>query len=261
MIEAEEGGPSALPVLRRGEEDRGVETSPDVRSPFPVLESIHIGVLEDVGVDPLPRSYPSAQLASYLILRGTNFTGDTVDVEFRHSRLSEPNHPQFLAPQKIPVPPGDRTANEIRLIIPNDADAQTKARIGPYTVSVIVSSGGKARVTNALPLLLAPRISDISPNPAIRDGSGNVTLTLKVSPKVLPTDTVSLLLVDRETPAQPHAADTDTLQVIVTHAPIVTHATVRLRVNGVDSLPFERKFEPGKPPHLEIADSQKVTIA
>src|SRR5574337_925004 len=126
LIEAEESGPSALPVLQRGQEDRGVDTAPDPRSPFPALESIHIGVPEDVGVDPLPRSYPGAQLGAYLILRGTNFTGDTVDVEFRHSRFSEPNHPQFLAPKRVTVPSTDRTATEVRVPIPNDVPAQTE---------------------------------------------------------------------------------------------------------------------------------------
>ena len=95
LIEAEESGPSALPVLQRGKEDRGVEAVLDANSRFPALESIHIGHPEDVGVEPLPRSYSGAQLGAFLILRGRNFTGDTVEIEFRHSRFSEQGHPQF----------------------------------------------------------------------------------------------------------------------------------------------------------------------
>src|SRR5574337_779066 len=220
LIEAEESGPSALPVLQRGQEDRGVDTAPDPRSPFPALESIHIGVPEDVGVDPLPRSYPGAQLGAYLILRGTNFTGDTVDVEFRHSRFSEPNHPQFLAPKRVTVPSTDRTATEVRVPIPNDVPAQTEWRAGPYTISVSVRSGSKTHVTNALSLLLAPRITNISPpNPVSRDASGNVTLTLTAAPRVLPTQIASLLFTDREIVAEPRITDTDPLQFEISDAP------------------------------------------
>ena len=240
LIEAEESGPSALPVLRRGEEDRGVEAAPDTLSPFPTLGTIHIGVAEDVGVDPLPRSYPGAQLGSFLILRGDKFGGDTVEVEFKHSRFSEPGHPQLLSPKKITVPASDRSATEIRVTIPNNVAAQTEWRAGPYTVSVIVSVGGDARVTNALPLLLAPRIGSISPSsPIPRNGSGHVTLTLTAGPRVLPTQTATLLLADREISAELRTADSDPLRFEIPDAPVVTDAIVRLRVDGVDSIPFE----------------------
>lgn len=258
LIEAEESGPSALPVLQRGQEDRGVETVPEALSPFPVLDSIHIGHSEDVGVEPLPRSYSVAQLGAFLILRGRNLTGNTVEVEFRHSRFSEEGHPQFLAPKRLVVPPTDRTATEVGVAIPNNVAAQTESRAGLYTVSAIVSSSGKTHLTNALPLLLAPKITGISlPNPISRDINGDASLTLTVGPRVLPTQTVTLLLTDREIAAGPHPADTDTVQFTIPDAPIVTDAIIRLRVDGVDSIPFERT---GAPPRFQFADSQKVTI-
>jgi hypothetical protein len=258
LIEAEESGPLALPVLRRGQEDRGVETAPDTLSPFPTLESIHIGVPEDVGVEPLPRSYPGAQLGAYLILRGSNFTGDTVEVDFRHSRFSELNHPQYLPSTKITVPPKDRTATEVRVEVPNDVAAQTEWRAGPYTVSVIVRAGGKTHVTNTVPLLLAPRITNISPaSPIPRDGNGKVALAITVSPKILPEQTATLLLADCEIPAGLSAAVTETLHFAVPDAPVVTDTVIRLRVDGVDSIPFELT---GTPPRLQFVDSQKVTI-
>lgn len=255
LIEAEESGPSALPVLQRGQGDRGVETVPNASSQFPALESIHIGHPEDVGVEPLPRSFSGAQLGAFLILRGSNFTGDTVEVEFRHPRFSEPSHPQFLAPKKVTLPAADRTATEVRVAIPNDLAAQTEWRAGPYTVSIIVSSGGKKHVTNALPLLLAPRITNISPASPIP--SGNVTLTFTASPRVLLTQTATLLFTDQEIAAEPRTADTDPLQFEIPDAPVVTDAVVRLRVDGVDSIPFERT---DTPPRFQFAVSQKVTI-
>ena len=47
------------------------------------------------------------------------------------------------------------------------------------------------------------------------------------------------------------------LTFIIPNAPIVNNALVQLRIDGIDSLPFERT---GPPPRLVFADSQKVTI-
>jgi hypothetical protein len=260
LIEAEESGPSALPVLKRGQEDRGVESMPAAISPFPNLESIHIGVPEDVGVDPLPPSYPAAQLGTYLTLRGSNFTGDTVEVEFKHSRFSEPNHPQFLASKRIIVSPTDRTATEVRVALPNDVAAQTEWRAGPYTVSVIARDGGKTRITNTLPLLLAPRIKNITPaSPIPRDGNGNVSILITASPVILRVQASSLLLADRETPAESRAADSDPLQFALSDAPVVTDTVVRVRVDGIDSIPFKRVDTP-PPTRFEFDVNQRVTI-
>jgi len=163
-----------------------------------------------------------------------------------------------LAPQRITVPSADRSATEVRLAVPNDVAAQTEWRAGPYTVSIIVSSDGKTHVANALPLLLAPGITNISPpNTISRDASGDVTLTLTVSPRVLPTQTATLLFTDREIAAQSRTADTDPLQFEIPDAPVVTDAVVRLRVDEVDSIPFERT---DTPPRFQFAASQKVTI-
>ena len=261
LIEAEESGPSALPVLRRGQKDRGVETAPDTSSPFPSLESIHIGVPEDAGREPLPRSFPGAELGKYLLLRGRNFAGDTVNVEFRHLRYSEPTHPQFLPPQEITVPLPNRTATELGLEIPNNLAAQTEWRTGTYSVSIAVNTGGKTYYTNSLPLLLAPRIKDINPaSPILRDGGGDATLTLTASPVILRVQTATMLIADREIEAQSRTTDADPLQFNIPGAPEVTDAVVRLRVDGVDSIPFKRVDTP-PPTRFEFDDSQKVTIA
>jgi len=258
LIEAEEGGPSALPVLRRGPEDRGVVTEPDLASPFPVLDGIHIGAPEDVGVEPLPPSYPRAQLGGYLVLRGRNFRGDTIEVEFSHSRFSEPNHPRFLAPKRISIPLADRTPTEIRMTIPSNVAAQSEWRVGLYALSILVSAGGKTHTSNALALLLAPRVTGIEPhNPIPRDGDGNVTIALSVSPTILRTQTAALLFASLEIEAAPRGADTDPLQFVIQQPPAVADSVLRLRVDGVDSIPFERI---GMPPQFQFAESQKVTI-
>jgi hypothetical protein len=48
---------------------------------------------------------------------------------------------------------------------------------------------------------------------------------------------------------------------VVKKAPQVKDAPIRLRVDGVDSMPFERKYGiTGNPLPLAFADNQKVTI-
>ena len=264
LIEAEEGGQPALPVLTRGKEDRGVETFANARSTFPSLDSIHIGPPQDTGLDPLPPSYPGAQLGLRLILRGQNLNGDVVRVHFRHKRFAELNHPRYLPPKDILVEPANRTATEIRIDLPDDLPAQTEWRVGCYAVSVKVETADKTiHSTNDLEFLLAPRINSIAPpNPVNRVG-GNATLSITCSPQVLKEQTVTLSLTEgmNEINANIRSLVTDPLVFVIENAPQLTDVPVRLHVDGVYSQPFERKFEPkDKPPRLEYADNQKVTI-
>lgn len=249
LIESEEQVPSARPVLRRGEEDQGVNAELGV---FPILESVHIGAPEDATQRPRPPSYPSAQLGLLMKLIGRNLDGDNVRV-----RLT---HPHLATAAELTVPASDRTATQVSVIIPNDAAAQTAWAAGLYDVTVIVNNGATERSTNQLPLALAPKIGGITPpNPVSRDADGNVTLTITCSPQVLPQQRAVLQLADREVAAPPHPTATDTLQFVIENAPVVTEALVRLRVAGVDSLPFRRVAVP-PPPRLVFDDQQQVTI-
>jgi hypothetical protein len=80
-------------------------------------------------------------------------------------------------------------------------------------------------------------------------------------PEVIKEQSVTLLLADREIPANPRTGDTNTLVFVVKAAPEVTDVPIRLRVDGTDSMPFERRFDAnGNPRPLAFADNQKVTI-
>lgn len=250
LIESEDNVSTALPVLSRGEEDQGVHT---VLGPFPSIDRLHIGVPEEIARRPRPPAYRSAQLGLAVTILGNNLGGETVTVRFDHARLG--------LSKTIVVPTGNRSATEVIVTIPNNAEAQIEWAAGLYTVAVVVTNGGVERTTNQLPLSFASRIVGIAPsNPVLRDGSGNVTLAITCVPQVRSTQRVALRLADREVPAQPHAADTDTLQFIVEGAPVVTGALVHVRVEGVDSLPFVRQAAP-PPPRLVFDDNQKVTIS
>jgi hypothetical protein len=249
LIESEETGPGVLPVLRRGDKDQGVDTQ---LGPFPRIESIHVGAPEDAGRRPRLPTWPSAQLGTTLTIFGSNLGGDEVSVRFEHTRLPVSN--------AVVVPAVDRSTSELTLTLADNAAAQTAWAPGIHAVSVLVKQGTDLRVTNQVPLSLAPKVTGIAPpNPVVRDASGDATLTLTCGPQVRPPQRAVLLLADREVEADAHPAATATLTFTLIGAPVVTNALARLRVDGVESLPFTRVTVP-PPPRLEFDDAQKVTI-
>jgi hypothetical protein len=78
---------------------------------------------------------------------------------------------------------------------------------------------------------------------------------------VIKEQTATLLLPDREVIANQRLVNTDPLVFVINNAPVVTDAPLRIRIDGVDSMPFERKYGmTGNPLPLAFADNQKVTI-
>ena len=249
LIESDESVMPILPVLRRGEEDRGVDT---VLGAFPTLESIHIGAAENADRRPRPPTYPGAELGSLLTLSGRYLGGDPISVRFTHTRLP--------ITRTLPVLPEGRSATEIKIILPDDSAARTDWAAGLYTVGIVVTSGGSERLSNQLPLSLVPRILSIDPaSPITPDATRQVEFTITCTPNIRPVQRASMLLADREIQAHAHAADTGALQFTVEDAPIVDGAVLRLRIDGIDSLPFRRQEMP-PPPRLVFDDAQKVSI-
>jgi hypothetical protein len=250
LIESEETLQPALPVLQRGKDDRGVET---LLPPFPSIEEIFFGLPEDKDAIPRPLSYPAAKLDSVMIIKGQSLAGDSVRVRFTHQRLPLEREETVAA--------GDSTAAEIRLVIPSDpATASADWAAGMYSVKVIIKRAGSDReyVSNELPIAFSPTVIGITPaNPVARDVNGDVQLTVTVKPDVLPQQSAIIYLADREVAAEPHNAATDTLTFVIRDAPSMTNAVLRLRVDGVDSVPVERLHNPER---LVFADNQKVTI-
>jgi Pvc16 N-terminal domain len=250
LIEGEETEQPALPVLQRGKDDRGVET---LLPPFPSIEAIYFGLPEDKDAVPRPLSYPAAKLDSLLIIKGQNLSGESVRVRFTHQRL--------LLEREEAIAAGDISADAIKLLIPsNPATASADWAAGMYSLKVIIKRAGSDReyLSNELPIAFSPSVTGITPaNPVARDLNGDVQLELTVKPDVLPQQSAILYLADREVAAAEHHAATDTLTFVINDAPIVQNAILRLRVDGVDSLPVERQSNPER---LVFADNQKVTI-
>lgn len=249
LIESEEHAIRPLPVLRRGEDDKGVRM---LLGPFPTIETIHIGAAEDMEQRPRSPSYPSAQLGTVLTLTGRNLAGEAIRVQFHHVRLP--------LTKIIVVPSEDRSGTELKVTIVDDAPAQTEWAAGLYRVAVVVENGGVERTTNHLPLSFAPKVNAIAPlSPVMRDAGGNVTLTITCGPQIRPIQNAALLIADLEVTPRVDPTETATLQFTIEDAPVLTGALVRLRVDGVDSLPFKREQAP-PPPRFVFDENQKVTI-
>ena len=233
-----------LPVLKRGTEDTGVTSQPDLTPPTPTLVS--------VGLAQGKEKQPSAELGDELTISGYRLYDTTASVDL-----------QFTNPywqDSFPVSPEvSATGTEIiRFNLPNaddDLDASTTWSAGFYTVAAIITKGEKSWTTNALTFSLAPKITNTRPINVVRDINGDATITLTCSPQVLPEQRVTLLLGDREIRRELNETQTNTLTFVVKEASPGEYR-VRLRVDGVDSLLVNYQ---AKPPTFK--DTEMVTIS
>jgi hypothetical protein len=244
LLDALDGGTPALPVLRRGPEDQGVDTRV---GPFPSLDAAWIGFPASAARRPRPPSMRAAQLGARLSIDGANLGGDAVTLRFSHP---------LLAPQDIGIGAVDRDASQLRLTLPHDAAAQTAWAAGLYGVVAIVQRGDSTARSPLWPLLLAPRITGIAPNPVVRVG-GSAALAIRCSPMVLPDQAATLLLADRAVAAELHPALTDTLHFEIEDCPALSGLLVRVQVDGAESLPVILDPVSG---NFMFDDAQRVTI-
>ena len=232
LIESTRAIRSPLPVLSRGQDDRGVTS---VTGGLPILEEVRVpfsGIFtEDVRLN---RSLPSAQLGDQIALLGRNFTGGSLTVAFKRQGVAEIfqtaqilNFTEDTIVVQLPAP-GD----------PADPTAPTATwPVGFYTAVVTAKRADQPdRISNELPFVIAPTIA-ISPTTA---AAGTIALTVTCAPMVRPEQRVSLLFRDGEIIAPPHAVPTNSLTFNLTAVPVGENV-IRLRVDGVDSLPIDRQ--------------------
>jgi len=244
---------AVLPVLRRGEEDRGVETVPGIALP------------EIDAVTP-PHGQSSALLGDEVEITGRNLAG-LLRVRFSALRTS------LGDPVVVEVAAGAGavgTDTKVVVTLPNDAAAHQQWPAGFYTVALVVKRGTRGWVSNALGMALAPRIETITPaNPVQRDANGNVTLTLTCTPllRVLEVNgqkrhaqTVELALgIRRQVTAEPPTESPTTGKAVFRYhadaADLGKH-WVRLRVDGVELPRIDRSK-----PLPEFDSAHQVEIA
>jgi hypothetical protein len=230
LIESRRTIPRPLPVLTRGPGDLGVVVQVDLTPPFPTIGSLTT-----------PAQQISARLGDQLDLSGHHLDGAAI-VRFANPLAGS-----------IPVAPQPgATGNAVSVVIPNDP---VNWPAGLYTLTIVIQRPGQPdRLTNEVPVLLAPRIQNVAPNPVVRDLTGSVTLQVTCSPEVRPAQRASLLIDDREILSQPVAAQTNLLTFTVAQAPPGSHY-VRLRLDGVETWLIDRTQVP------PVFDpTQRVTI-
>lgn len=239
LMESGRSASAPLPVLRRGEEDRGVGVT---GAASPTLSSLRF-----------PHDAPAARLGDTVTVRGGQLTGDTLLARFRHPLLDDPIDL---------VPAAQGRADEIQVVLPDqggDPAVGSKWPAGFYTLNLVVQRPDLPQWhTNALAMPLAPRITDINPTTA---PAGSVTLTIQCVPQVRPGQRVLLVFGSHTAAPQPFALPADpnapgelSFQIDNARARAEPYV-LRLRVDGVDSIPVD--FSGDTP---RFADDQKVTI-
>jgi hypothetical protein len=231
LIESTRATAVPLPVLTRGPADSGVTAQSNLIPPFPTIDQ----------VTP-PNSQPAAGLGDLIVFAGHDLAGAQVALQFTNTRLA--------APITLPVDAG-ATDTRMTLTVPNDP-ANWPA--GIYAVAAVVSANSVPdRISNEMPLAIAPRITSALPMTVSRT-QGNAQLNLTCSPEVRPEQRVALLLGSREILAESLSAQTGDLTFIVTGA-VPGDFWIRLRVDGVDSQLVNYATTP---PTFDA--TQKVTI-
>jgi hypothetical protein len=253
LVESAHHRASALPVLRRGKEDRGVFTA---ARPSPALRDIRAewNLRNDTAGGPpnlLVRPEPdraSASLGDLLTLTGQYFGPSIQQVRFQNPRLA---NEIFLVPAPMSTP------NEIVVQLPRAGDPPTPPETQPqmarwtpgvYMVGLVTKGDvipDQIWVSDEMPFRLAPKIT-ISP---LNANVGLITLTVSVSPRLRDEQQPVLLLGHRQLAPDSSKNPPDESQPTVLTFSFTATAeekgsyTVRLRVDGAESLPYAYKDE------------------
>lgn len=209
---------NAMPVLSR----HGLGSGSVVQLGLPPL-------VRELG---LPHRQPSARLGDQIRVRGEHLTGETVTVQLRHPLLQESIELSSVS---------TLDDGEVGVALPSIYDADAESWLaGFWTISVGARHADAVRVSNEFPLAVAPIVSELEPLEAV---AGNISVTLTCKPAVRPEQRVMLLWGDRPIPVyEVSTLDSKTASSNLTFR--VREMTpgvypVRLRVDGVDSLPVD----------------------
>lgn len=237
LIDSQAAMRAPLPVLRRGPQDRGVLASASAAAVLDALD--------------YPHHQTAVRLGEDLVLHGRQLGTQHAVARFSSLRLDAPID---IAPQA-----GD-AAGSLRVRLADAADdANAIARWAPgiYTVALRVQPPGQpALLSNELPLVLAPRIA----LGALAAAAGDFSLSIACTPRIRAGQRVFLLFGDRlltpaslSNPADPQQPTALVFQLTGVAAGTYT---VRLRVDGADSIPVD--FSGSAP---AFAADQQVVVA
>ena len=200
-------------------------------------------------------SLPAAQLGLAVIVTGHNLGGEDVLLRFQHSKLG--------STQELPVDSADVSAKELKVLLPQPGSgtSQTDWAPGVYTVTVVQKQSGTALIAPAtccpLPSPLSSGPSSLArPFPVTRRGprrsqSPAASVYVRISRRFFCWRERDRGRIDGGNP--------DKVIFVVDNAPVVTNEPIRLRVDGIESMPFNRLDTP-PPTRFEFDANQRVTI-
>jgi len=248
LIEVSNSGKAAPPVLKRGADDAG---NAALATAFPTLTRVHPKTSELL---------PAMRLGDDLKLIGSYLEDpSTMQVVLENSKAG--------IIHKL-TPTAGETTSDLAVHVPgvaNDADAINQWAIGLYSVSLQVSRPKLPVATsNAVPIVLAPLIT-VDPLETV---AGDIVLTLTCTPRLRPEQEIGTRLIFGSRTIQPDSIVTPnipespdlqkpTTLTFTVPAALEGEYVVRLRVEGVDSLPVTIT---GKPAKFDFDPQQKVTV-
>jgi len=242
LIQAQNQGMVAPPVLKRGADDRGATA---LAAPFPTLASVRPAASEFL---------PAMRLGDDVLVTGSN-----LDDPGTTTAVLENSRAQLV--QEITVVA--ESASKLTIHVPSiaeDADAMHEWAIGLYKLMLRINRPSvPSWTTNSVAIALAPLITVTPLNAA----PGTVNLQVTCTPRLLPEQEqqVSLIFGSRGVlPAnitQGGPTDPTTLDFTIPNV-VAGEYLVRLRVEGIDSLPITIT---GSPAVLDFDPQQRVTVA
>lgn len=219
-----------LPVLRRGQQDRGVVATTGTA---PVLRALQP-----------PRAQPAARLGEDVLVDGDRLSDATM---LRFQALLPDPPPAVDLPRSGPTAddlPGAFVVRPPDLSI--DPDAFVRWVCGLYRVTAVEQRPDTGTlVSNVVGFALAPSIT-IAPNSTDGPATPGSPLTVTCGPRIRDGQDVGLLFGDQQllptAVTNPAAGDPNQTPTTLTfEVPTVAPGTytVRLRVDGVDSVPVD----------------------
>lgn len=223
LIESDAATRVALPVLKRGADDRGpvafAGAGPSLSWVRPTLSDL----------------LPAARLGDELLLTGSRLQTDGVSAIFENARTGS---------SQILSPIAGTSDRELRVQLPSAADAGAIAAWGIGLYSLRLRSdvpGLPSMYSNTVPLALSPQIG-VSP---LATAPGDIAMSVTCTPRLHPAQHAGVRLIFGSVEISPNdvhtpADDTQptTLNFTVRNA-VAGSYPIRLRVDGIDSLPVQ----------------------
>lgn len=228
LIEASRPTRANLPVLSRGEvdpvtgRDRGVVVTPSLVPPLPTIEAV------------LPQDdQPVLRLGENVVLEGHHLDGSNRSIRLHNERFGVDETLNASGPD---------TADRMLLIVPVARSGDFPVGVYDITANVVRPGETQTRTTNRLACIIAPNITNLPQN-LVRDGNGDVQITVDFTPQLRPGQTVALLLGQDEILPEGFVAPVGSLNFIARDVPAGA-PLARLRIDGIESPVANRSATP-----------------